>query len=113
MVHELSPEIQPTLYDRPEGEDSGRGKAKRFTFSGIDHEQISKNPRVVQYADGMVAYHTESGMVFIDDGHVYVTESMYRSNPMPFVREFVLDALSELDDDGIVNGLVAVSTSKQ
>ena len=109
----LSPEITPTKYNRPlQGSDSmprNQITPEEYTFSGTDTSVIQDNSNAVLLEDGIVLYHGELGEVYIfDDGTVRVRESQWRGSNMIMVREFVLDSLSKLSDDGIVEGLSKV-----
>jgi hypothetical protein len=100
----LSPAIEPTKYKRPT--DGSDIEPVEYTFDSINMENVSNNFNVTVVESDMIVYWGGIGEVYIDNGDVYVKESMYNRRNLIMIREYVLDVLSELYDDDIVEGLV-------
>lgn len=105
----LSPVIQPTEYKRPidsTGEfERGSITPVKYKFDSTNLSNIDKNKDAVALEDGYVVYHGSMGEVYLHEGHAHVREQQWRGTNMMLLREYALDALSQLEADGIVEGL--------
>jgi hypothetical protein len=108
----LSPGIQPTKYKRPmtsSGEyERGQITPVMYEHSGIDPSAIDNNKNATIAGQDFILYHGNLGEVYIDDEQVMVRESQWRGMNMILLREYVLDALVRLEDDGIVEDVSRV-----
>lgn len=107
----LSPTIQPTKYMRPLDTttqfEMGSITPVEYTFTGVNIDRVPINQDAVLVEDGIVVFHGEMGEVYIDGTDVRVRESQWRNMNMILLREYVLQCLNELSEDGIVEGLTA------
>jgi hypothetical protein len=104
----FSPPITPVVYDR--GKDHYGNEIRQMEYGGwrIIPSEVSDAYDVSNYGDGMVMHRREVGEVFIGDGHAHVADSMYRSHPLVFLREYVAESLLECKRKGVVGGLRCV-----
>lgn len=104
----LSPSIVPAKYERPSrGIDNTMTKVE-YEYDGVNMKAINANEKAVAVSDSMVMYHGDMGEVYVGERGVFVRESQWRRFNMIMLREYVLDALSTLSEDGIVEGLKEV-----
>lgn len=105
----LSPSITPTKYKRPTdttGEyEYGEITPVKYEFDGVDLYNVEGESDVVIAENDFIIYYGDMGEVYIQDDHVHVRESEWRGVNMILLREYVLDSLSELHDNGIIEGL--------
>lgn len=105
----LSPAIQPVEYKRSLTR-NGMGEINnitplKYTFDGINLDNVSNNENTVILEDDYLLYHGSLGEVYIHSAHAHVRESAWRENNMLMLREYVMDVVSELDDDGIIENV--------
>lgn len=105
----LSPAITPTMYRRPttsSGEfERGQITPVEYEYDGIAIENASQNPNVSVLERDFIVYYGELGEVYLHDDTAHVRESQWRGMNMIMLREYVLNSLTTLHDDGIVEGL--------
>ncbi len=108
----LSPAITPTKYKRPTTSTSeyerGQITPVEYEYENIRHANIDQNENAVMLERDFILYHGEMGEVYLDGESVRVRESQWRGMNMIMLREYVLDVLTTLADDGIVEGLNTV-----
>jgi len=105
----LSPIIQPTKYQRPLDTTTDFPANEitpvEYKFDSVNFANVEDNEKAVIVEGDYVVYHGDMGEVYVHDGHAHVRESQWRGTNMMLIREYVLDALSDLAEDGIVEGL--------
>lgn len=105
----LSPAITPTKYKRPltsSGEyERNQITPVKYSYDGINPDNIADNKNAVLLENDVILFHGDIGEVYITEEDVRVRESQWRGGNMLLLREYVLSSLSELEDDGIVEGL--------
>lgn len=108
----LSPNITPTKYSRPSDETNVPITIKEYRFADIDVDSARGSDRVVVIDEYMLVFYHDMGEVYVGRGHAHVGGAFYDSNKILFAREMVLDSLSYLDDEGVVEGLEVVREDK-
>lgn len=100
----LGPIVQPILVEREE-ETGTISKRIQYTFTSLERDNIDRNPRSEPIEDDWVVYHGDMGDIFFHDGHAHVKHQRYEQTKMLVLQEAVMDALSDINSDGLVNGL--------
>lgn len=98
----LSPAIRPTRYERGMEETKSIDDLSYFSFRGINWEKADEYPLTNRIGRKLLIYYGRSGTIYFTEQSAHVAMSMYRSNKLAFLREYVLDAISELNDEGIL-----------
>jgi len=75
----------------------------------FNRDNVTEDDLVSQVDDDMMMYFTQNGTVYVGVGHCHVAESLYRSNPVVFLREKCLDVVVKFEDAGIIEGLEVVN----
>lgn len=105
----FSPPVTPTVYDR--GEEQYGEEVRQMEYGGwtLLMSNVDDAHDVVEFGDGMVMYRGDIGEVFIGEDHAHVADSMYRSHPLVFIREYVAEAVLDCKRKGVIDGLRCVS----
>lgn len=74
----------------------------------LNRERAKWMENTIPYGDNMVLFNGELGEIYVGDGHVHVSDSLYRSHPIMVLREYVLESLVRLSQGGVVTGLECV-----
>lgn len=107
MDARLSEPIELVEYRRPlEGGDEGDIQPTRWDYDSVVLGNVNRNEKTAIVENGFVVYFGELGEVYVSDDSVHVREAQWRGENMIVLREYALDAVSKLADDGIVVGLV-------
>lgn len=101
----LSPAITPTRYDRPSDDVPEELNRTRFEWEEINLGNTNRNENAVVVADDIIVYHGYMGEVYVTPDSAHVRESQWRNFNMILLREYVLDVIRLLEDDGIVSGV--------
>lgn len=99
----LSPEIDLVEYRRPLEE--GEIVPVRWTFDSVNMDNVDNEPLAVVLDEESIVYHGDLGEVYVIENGVYVKESQWRGQNMILLREYVLDSLANLEEEGIIEGL--------
>lgn len=105
LESKLSPSIDPVMYERPSSGTGNEMRKVRYTYDGVDMGAVNANENAVVVGEDTVMYHGSLGEVYVSPGGAFVRESQWEKFNMILIREYVLDSLRQLHDDGIVEGL--------
>lgn len=109
LSSKLSAPIVPAKYQRPSrGIDNTMNKVE-YEYDGVNMDTINSNQNAVPVSKNMVMYHGDMGEVYVSNQGVFVRESQWEKFNMIMLREYILDCLTTLHDDGIVVGLRRVA----
>jgi len=99
----LSPALTPTIYNR--GQEKYGDKITRMEYEEwtLHMDKVDGVDDVTQYGTDLVAFHDELGTAYIGDKHAHVADSMYRSHPVVFLREYLAAALMYCRRNGVVD----------
>lgn len=102
----LSPQIELIEYERvPAGDMPAGLEPVEWTFDGIDMANVDQNKNAVIVGEDYVVFHGDLGEVYVTNEGVHVRETQWRTTNMVLLREYVVDVMSQLAEDGIVVGL--------
>lgn len=105
----LSNSIELFEYQRPdENELPSEFEITEWEYDSIDMEAAVGIDDVVPIDDEYIVFHGEIGEVYLSDDGVQFRESQWQNTNMVLMREYAVDVLSQLDADGVVNGLQRV-----
>lgn len=105
----LSPPIDLLRYNRPATSQLPDELEKQaLDFGGIDVTKVGLNENAVALNQDWIVYHGDLGEVYVSNDSVHVRETQWRNQNMILIREYVVDVLSKLNEDGIVEGLGVV-----
>jgi hypothetical protein len=99
----LSPVIELVKYDRDIGEQEIT--EEKYGYSAVDVTAVDNNADTVAISEDMIVHYGELGEVYVSDQGVRVRESQWRETNMMLIREYVMDVMSTLSEDGIVMNL--------
>jgi len=102
----LSPPIELIKHKR--GQNQSEFTRIEYEHSGINESMLGENGNVTPVGDGMIVYWGDIGEVFIDESNVYVKESFYNRRNLIMLRDYALDVVSQLSDDGIIDTVTRV-----
>lgn len=100
----LSPIIEPARLVR-EKDSSEIIRKERWEFDRLDRENIDENVRAEPIEDDWVVYYGQLDEVYFHDGHAHFKQVRYDQTKVAVMEEAVLDALSDMNSDGLVVGL--------
>lgn len=102
----LSPFIGLIQYNRPLNRGQlGGFEVVEWTYDTVRMDAVNANPDVVAVDDDMIVFHGDMGELYISDNGVQVRDSEWRETNMILLREYALDSVQTLSEDGIIEGL--------
>jgi hypothetical protein len=102
----LSPPIELISYERDR--DSPNITPVEYEYDGINISATVGVPEAYPVGDETIVYWGDLGEVFITPDSVHVKESMWLTNNMLMLREYVTDVMSRLEDEGVVESMRVV-----
>jgi len=106
----LSNPIELLEYQRPRTRNLPGGfDVQKWEYDSVNQKQASEVEDAVQVGENYVVFHGELGEVYLSDDGVQVRESQWGNTNLLILREYVLDVVSDLADQGLVNGLRRVA----
>jgi len=99
----LSPPVDLIEYRRPL--DEGTIVPVRWSYDDVDIANVDEDENALALDAEWVVFLGELGEVYVSGDSVHVRESQWRYQNMILIREYVMDVMGQLADDGIVVGL--------
>jgi len=105
----LSPVIELMEYDRPDTNDlPSQFVVTEWEYDSVDPQSARLVDDAVPVDLETVVFHGEIGEVYVTNDGVQVRQSMYENTNLLLLREYALDVVSRLNDEGVVAGLQEV-----
>jgi len=98
----LGPEITPTVYRRPSGEESQPVGCETYRVTQVNESRAREVPQLTVPEDDMIVYHGEVGEVILNHGKFHVQESVYRGRKMVMIREMCADVMQMLNEKEVI-----------
>ena len=101
----LSPKVNPTKYDRTESKDTKIEVVVWYRDWEIDWGADFGRDMYTMDDKDMVVVFVGPYNAFVTDDGVHFYDAVYRNTKMPVLEEFASDAISQLDDAGVIKSL--------
>ncbi len=102
----FSPEIELIKYQRDEGQKDP--EIEEYKIDGIDMERASDHPKCQMLGSGWIQVLSSPCDVYINHTSAHVREGAYGRLNMMIIRDHVVDTISSLNEDGVIDGISRV-----
>lgn len=99
----LSPAIELRKYER--SFNPGQFDVVDHVYEGLNFGNLKSDSDTWKVNDNVIVHAGYMGEVYLTEDSVHVRESQWRKDSMILIREYVMDVVSRLHDNGIVEGL--------
>lgn len=101
----LSPNIELIKYDREANSKPRDITPTEYIYAGINRDNLGNMKNAFGIENNYIVFAGDLGEVYITDETVQVRENMYKNTNMLILREYIMDVMSRLSNNNIVEGL--------
>lgn len=99
----FSPEIELIKYQR--GKEDKDPEIEEYKIDGINMEEARGNPRCQILGSGWVEVLTSPCDIYLNHTSAHVREGAYGRLNMMIIRDHVVNTISDLNEDGVIDGV--------
>lgn len=102
----LSPKIGLIKYDR--GKDEDRPVVEEYEIDGLDLDGVMDHPKCQVLEQGWVLVLSSPCDIYLNHTAAHVREGVYDRLNMMIIREHVVDTVSNLNEEGVIDDLTKI-----